>query len=163
MRFSSLSVFALLALSGCVINSADSTDAGAPDPEAKADAGGGSTLPPADGTKLPFAPSNVAQPSFKDLDEVTISSNCTLNTDSGTIGCLDPKEVRFGYAKVEQGQGASQVAVFAMRSLRIQPSAILRVKGSLPLVLLTATNSRSSAVSMPPAPTMLARAASARA
>ena len=124
----SLSVFLVTA---CSITPADSSTDGGVD---------AAVVPQEAGVAIKFAPSNTPAPSFEGLGDVDISSPCEINTDTGKTDCAGLRPDAFSYSKVDQGTGASKIAVFAMRSLRIEPSAVLRVSGSLPFVAFAATN-----------------------
>jgi hypothetical protein len=134
--------FGLVGLVGCTVGGdADRRD------DALGDDGGVSPVPsnqamegaPDSGrSSMSFKPSNLALSSSSTVEDVEITKPCELDTDKGTIDCIT-RSSSFAFAKTEQGSGAGLVAVFTMRSLRVQPSATLRVKGSLPLVLFTAT------------------------
>jgi hypothetical protein len=129
----------LVGLAGCTVGSdgdrhddAPGADSG-PSNQAMQDGAPDS----AEGAKT-FKPSNLAFPSASTVEDIAITKACEIDTDRGSINCLTGSSA-FSFAKVEQGNGAGLVAVFTMRSLRIEPSAILRVNGSLPLVLFTTT------------------------
>lgn len=130
----------LVSLAAC-----SSTSGGTGNPDG-ADAGGSSPNRDADGRSSPsdsplsFVPSNVPIASSDARDDVVISARCELDTDQGTIRCDGRPDVAgFGFRKIDQGNGAGMVALFAMHSLRIEPSGVLRVSGSVPLILFSAT------------------------
>jgi hypothetical protein len=60
--------------------------------------------------------------------------NCVIDTDAGTISCVDDPAL-YRFSKVQQADGPD-LAVFAARSILIEQSAQVSVKGSRPLVLL---------------------------
>lgn len=130
----------LVGLAGCTVgsdadrrNDAPAADGG-PSNQAMQDA----SAPDSGEVPKTFKPSNLAFPSASMVGDAAITKACEIDTDNGTIDCLTHSS-DFSFAKVAQGNGAGLVAVFTMRSLRIEPSAILRVKGALPLVLFTTT------------------------
>lgn len=87
------------------------------------------------GSDIPFVPSNVPVPHAAGLGDVTLTGvDCVIDTDDGSISCLDD-DAPFHYQTVEQAEGG-RLGVFSAASFKIEQSAQVRVKGSLPLVLV---------------------------
>jgi hypothetical protein len=84
---------------------------------------------------LPFTPSNIPTGSAAGVGDLVLSEqNCVIDTDEGTISCIDDATL-FHFYEVEQTDGPN-LGVFAASSILIEQSAQVSVKGSRPLVLL---------------------------
>jgi hypothetical protein len=102
-----------------------------------ADALSNATPPP----PLPFTPANIPSPDFTGTGNLDISGPCTIDTDQGTISCVQASPPPFRFAKTAQlgGAGASAVGLFVASSIRVEPSAQVSVTGSQPLVMVAST------------------------
>jgi hypothetical protein len=135
----SSSILALFALAGCSSQSpSDSAQSAADAGGPSADASSGTSTDGGTASPIAFKPSNLPMPSTDGLGDVVITKDCEIDTDEGTI-CRS-KAQNFAFTKVDQGQGAGLVGVFTMHALRIEPSAILRVVGSVPLIVFAGTS-----------------------
>ena len=137
-------------------SSSSTTDAGSPD-DAGPDAVSMSTVDAADAgppdTGVPdtspgdsgtgFVPSNVPLASFPaDIGDVTVSATgCVADTDKLTVDCVSHGPdggLPYVFVAAMQTDG-SPVAVLAVNSLSVSPSASLSVKGSAPLLVWART------------------------
>lgn len=131
------SALAFVALTpvGCKDALSADDDAGADDAghDAKYDAG----LP-----VLPFAAANLPSPfHFNTTADITIATDCVIDTDMGTSTCWDPDTITFQTQKPylpEAGPvSAPELAIFSMGSLTISQDAQVKVQGARALVLVT--------------------------
>jgi hypothetical protein len=95
---------------------------------------------------LPFTPSNVPAPDLSTVGDVTITGNCTIDTDMKQFDddCGIPTgadgEVPYTFSSAPQSDPSqSKVTILAVRSLTVSPSAQLQVQGGVPLVVVAAT------------------------
>ena len=114
--------------------SSGTTDTSTPD----ASPDGGTTPPGATGDAggaFPFTPSNVALPSFQDTGDVAIASErCDLSGDErGFQNCTSAGGWKFAKATLADG---SEVALLAVRSLRVNAGSQLLVSSTLPIVIV---------------------------
>ena len=139
-----LTFAAALVLQGACKNSSDGNGKGPSDAgkdmghDAAADAGDAAASDGGDAAVagLGFTPSNF-DPSDLDLtglgDVDITDSNCYINSEMEDSRCFDPSSVTF---KVITQPNQIKVGIYAARSWRIEPNAILKVMGSFPLILV---------------------------
>ncbi len=125
---------------GCTTTSVGTTgdaDAGAPAPESPAtDAPAAPDAPPApkgsSACAFPYKPSNVdsvAVDPCAGSGDLTLAGPCVVDTDALTIKCINAV-TGFATARVSQGPGAPEIAVFVARSLAVPAGAILTTRGA---------------------------------
>lgn len=121
-------------LAGCTVESTSSPSNGS------SSSGGGVTDNDAGSTpvpaSLPFKASNVkldGVDASKLGDVVIAQASCSIDTESKLIGCIDNDLVQ--YVVVDQ-PGAGKIGVYVAKSVRIEPNAGLRTKGTYALAIV---------------------------
>jgi hypothetical protein len=134
MRFV-LTGLSLLILAGCTVESTSPSAPSAPSAPTAAPSTSSSGSVVATAT-LPFKASNVkldGVDASKLGDVVIADANCTIDTESKLIGCIDNDLV--AYVVVDQ-PGAGKIGMYVAKSVRIEPNAGLRTRGSYALAIV---------------------------
>jgi hypothetical protein len=89
---------------------------------------------------MPFVPSNVAlsEIDFAEAGDVVISTDgCGIDTDNGAIGCTTGGKAAFKVLAQPTLPGAVPLAVFVVRSFRLESGVRLSVRGRNALVIIS--------------------------
>jgi hypothetical protein len=139
MRFV-LTGLSLLILAGCTVESMPSTPNDGSSSSSSSSGSGGVTSTdagsPSVAATLPFKASNVTLAGVdasKLGDVVVAEANCTIDTESKLIGCIDNDLV--AYVVVDQ-PGAGKIGMYVAKSVRIEPNAGLRTRGTYALAIV---------------------------
>lgn len=125
---------ALFATTACTSAQSNGADAGVEDTENSPDSSAANVV--VSKNALNFTPTNVPNVIADGTANVQITGNCVLDTDAGTADCLQASDFRF--QKITQADAdQTEVGVFVLGSLTIGPNAVVSVKGSRPIVLVT--------------------------